>query len=204
MHARKVLLVSALALGAIGSVALVPSNPAPAPVATVAAAADTYSIDPVHSSVIFRIKHMNTAYFYGAFGEIKGTITLDSANPSASTIQAEIPIDSVTTRNEKRDGHLKSPDFFNAAKFPTATFKSTSVTADGDTFKVTGDLTLHGVTKPVTLDLQKTGSMQSPRGEMIGFETTFTINRSDFGISFMPDGLGEEVRITVSIEARKS
>jgi polyisoprenoid-binding protein YceI len=195
MHTRPILAATVLALGAL---ALAPRTPAPAP-----AASTSYSIDPVHSSVIFRVKHMNTSQFYGRFNDIHGTLDFDDANPASSHLEAEIKIDSVDTHATKRDNHLKSADFFNAATFPTATFKSKIWTKSGDAFDVAGDLTLHGVTKPVTVKLEKTGTTaKGPGGgPTIGFETTFTVKRSVFGIAYMPDALGDDVRVTIAIEA---
>jgi polyisoprenoid-binding protein YceI len=167
-------------------------------------AADGFAIDPGHSSMVFRIKHNNAAYFYGRFNDISGTINLDEANPSASSLNVEIKTASVDTNSDKRNNHLKSPDFFDAEKFPTCSFKSTSFAATGtDAFDVKGDLTMHGVTKPVTIKLDKTGLVKGQRGELLGVESVFTVKRSDFGINFMPDGLGDEVKIMIGLEARK-
>src|SRR5438045_1279904 len=168
-------------------------------------AADSYMIDPVHSSVIFRIKHLNTTNFYGQFNKVTGTINYDEANPSACSLEAEIPVESIDTHNGKRDSDVKGPDMFNAAKFPTISFKSTSFSRSGDNaFEVAGDLTMHGVTKPVSVRLEKTGAGKGMSGkDIIGFEATFNVKRSDFGMTFMPGGLGEDVRLIVSTEAGK-
>lgn len=186
---------------AVSAIALTHHTPSPAPMGAPAAAATPYSIDPVHSSVIFRVKHMNTSQFYGRFNEIHGTIDFDEGSPGASHLDAEIKTDTLDTHASKRDAHLKSADFFNVATFPTATFKSKSWTKSGDAFDVAGDLTIHGVTKPVTAKLEKTGAGKGQGGAIIGFETTFNIKRSDFGIAYMPDGLGDDVRITIALEA---
>jgi polyisoprenoid-binding protein YceI len=174
---------------------------APAPHASTIPAAAAYSIDPVHSSVLFRVKHMNTSYFYGRFNEVKGAINFDEAAPASSTLEVEIKTDSVDTHAAKRDTHLKSADFFNVGTFPTATFKSKTWTKAGNGFDVAGDLTIHGVTKPVTVKLEKTGEGNVQGNSIVGFETTFNVKRSDFGMSFMPDGIGEDVRIIISLEA---
>ena len=167
-----------------------------------AMAADTYAIDPVHSSVLFRILHMKTSFLYGRFNEISGAIVLDDANPAASSVQAEVKVDSVDTRVAARDTHLKSQSFFSAKEFPTITFKSTSVKKTGEgVYEVTGDMTLHGVTKPVTTTVNLTGQGKGPKGPIAGFETLFKIKRSDFGMNFMPDMVGDEVSLTVSVEA---
>lgn len=172
-----------------------------APRAETPAAPGAWGVDPVHSSMVFRIKHMNTAYFYGTFNNVTGTINFDEAKPEASSLDLTVQIESVETHAEPRNKHLKSKDFFNAAEYPTATFKSTSWKGSGNSFDVTGDMTLHGVTKPVTIKLEKTGQGKGQRGEIVGFESNFTIKRSDFGITFMPDGLGDEVKVMVGLEA---
>ncbi len=198
MLVRRAIVASVLGLGALALVGL-PLQARPVP------AADSYSIDPVHSSVAFRIKHMNIAPFYGQFDEMTGSVSFDAADPSKDSIQASIKVDSVNTHNDKRNGHLKSPDFFNAAKFPTMEFKSTTFTKSGENaFDVAGDLTIHGVTKAVTIKLEKTGEGKSAQmGERIGFGAEFTLKRSDYGINFMPDGLGDEIKVAIGIEAAK-
>lgn len=165
-----------------------------------------YAVDNIHSSVIFRIKHLNVSYTYGRFNQISGSFLLDSADPSKSTLTVEIKTDSIDTNSADRDKHLKGPDFFNVKQFPTSTFKSTSVKAgEGGKFEVTGDLTMCGVTRPVTFTLTKTGEGESPfKDHRQGFEANFTIKRSDFGIKFMPEMLEDSVWLLISVEgARK-
>jgi len=172
--------------------------------ALTAHAADTFKIDPVHSSVVFGIKHSGITNFYGAFKEVTGAITVDAADPTKSAVEVTIPVESIDSRNEKRDQHLKSPDFFNAQQFPTMTFKSTKVEGSGDTWKITGDFTLHGVTKPITVDFKKGPEVKGQKGETkSGGETRFTIKRSDYGMNFMQGPLGDEVNIVLSIEGVK-
>jgi len=168
-------------------------------------AADTYNLDPAHSNAIFRIKHLNSSWFYGRFDDVQGTLVLDDADMSKWSINITVKTDSVDTHNEKRDTHLKSPDFFNAAQFPTLTFKSKKITAKANNiYTVTGDLTLHGVTKEVTTDFERLGPGKDPwGGTRSGAEAVLTIKRSDSGISFMPDGLSDEVRLIVSVEGVK-
>jgi polyisoprenoid-binding protein YceI len=172
---------------------------------TCLAAVETYKVDPVHSSVIYKIRHMNTTNFYGRFDDLQGTVVLDEAAPESGSINLEIKTDSLDSGNPKRDQHLKSPDFFNVAQFPTITFKSTSIKKAGDKqLNVTGDLNLHGVTKPVTAKVELIGKGKGPRGnEIAGGEASFLIKRSEFGMSFMPQGLGEDVSVTVAIEAAR-
>ena len=195
------LLVSAIA-------APVPAAVAPAPAALAPAAAPTpFEVDGVHSSVIFRIQHMGVSYFHGRFNSIQGLITLDAENPAGSSVELTIAAESVDTNNGKRDDHIRSPDFLNASEFPEIKFKSDSVKALGDkSFEVAGQLTLHGETKPLTVKVEQTGLAKNSRGEgqIAGFETTFTVKRSDFGMDQMLDALGDEVRLTVAVEARSS
>ena len=173
--------------------------------ATVLAApaiAATFKVDTVHSTVIFRVKHMNASYAYGRFNNITGSFTIDEKDPAASAFDFTIKVDSVDTANGGRDAHLKKTDFFNAAQFPTITFKSKSVKAAGKgAFDVTGDLTLHGVTKSITVKIENTGMSKGMKGESIaGIETTFTIKRSDFGMKNMLNMVGDDVQVTVASE----
>jgi len=167
--------------------------------------ADTYQVDSVHSSMIFRIKHMGVANFYGRFNSISGSFSLDD-NASKNSFQVEIQTGSIDTAQKKRDDHLKSPDFFNAVQFPKITFKSTEVKkSSDDSFDVTGELTLHGVTKPVTAKVTKTGSGTMRGRQVAGVEAVLTIKRSDFGMSYGLDGnaLGDEVYIAISLEGAR-
>lgn len=169
------------------------------------AAASTFELDSSHSTAIFRVKHLNVSWFYGRFNDITGTMVFDDADPTKSVIDVKIATGSVDTNVEKRDQHLKGPDFFNAAQFPMMTFKSKKVTKKtGNTWAVTGDLQIHGVTKEVTVDFERTGEGKDPwGGTRAGAEATFNIKRSDYGISFMPDGLSDDVRLFVSFEGVK-
>jgi polyisoprenoid-binding protein YceI len=168
------------------------------------ARADTFKIDPVHSSIIFSIKHLGVTDFYGRFNDVSGKVVFDKADPSESLMEVTIPVESVDTHNEKRDQHLKSPDFFNAKQFPTIVFKSKSVEGTGDSYKATGDFTLHGVTKPMTLEIKRAPDGKGMEGEIRGGgEARFTIKRSDFGMNFMQGGLGDEVTILLSLEGVK-
>ena len=172
--------------------------------AGVAGAADTYKVDPVHSNVVFKITHFNMAPFYGLFVGPSGQFVLDE-DAARSSFQFEVPVEKVVTGQEKRDAHLKGPDFFNAKQFPTISFKSTSVAKKGENaYEVTGDLTARGVTKQAVVTIEKTGQGKDPQGkERAGLHATFTIKRSDFGINYMPQGLGDEVTLMVGIEGLK-
>jgi polyisoprenoid-binding protein YceI len=168
-------------------------------------AADTYQIDAVHSSVLFKIRHVGVTDFYGRFNEVTGTVTFEKENPAKSAISMEVKVESVDTHNDKRNQHLKSPDFFNAKQFPVIAFKSTKVEKGADdTYKVTGDFTLHGVTKAITVDFKKGGEGKGMQGEVrSGGSTEFTIKRTDYGMKFMLDSLGDEVGIILSLEGIK-
>jgi polyisoprenoid-binding protein YceI len=167
-------------------------------------AADTFKVDPVHSFVLFSVQHLGIANTYGRFNDIAGTVVFDKDNPSMSSVDLSVPVESLDTHNSIRDKSLKSPDFFDAKQFPTMTFKSTKVEGSGDTLKVSGDLTIHGVTKPMTVDFKKGGEGKGVFGEMRGGgETHFTIRRSDFGMNFEQGEVGDEVNIILSLEGIK-
>lgn len=174
--------------------------------ATTARAADVYKIDPVHSSAEFRIRHMGVSTVLGRFNAISGTVTLDAKDDSKNAVQVEIQTKSVDTANEARDKHLRSADFFDVEKFPVMSFKSTSFKKKGDKFDVKGDFTLHGVTKPLTVEVEQTGTGKSKEGkDLAGFEASFAIKRSDFGMDKMLGSslIGDDVKITVSFETGK-
>jgi len=176
--------------------------------APVLATPQTYEIDPVHSRVEFTIRHMFSKVT-GSFGGFHGTIQYDAAAPASSTVNAEIDASTIDTGNDKRDGHLKSPDFFDVAKFPTLTFLSSKVTAgEGGKLKVAGTLTMHGVTRPVELDAAFLGSGPGLDGiTRSGFEGSTKLDRKEFGIVWnkaLDQGgtlLGDDVQINLEIEA---
>lgn len=165
------------------------------------APAQTYQVDPVHSFVVFKIEHMNTGWVWGRFNEPTGTFTLDADNPQESSIEVTVQAQSIDTANEQRDGHLRSEDFFVVEKHPTITFKSTEVQMEGDnTWKVTGDMTLLGQTKPVTVEIKTGDPVENNGGKRVGLQSTFTVKRSDYGMDFMPDAIGDEVELHVALE----
>lgn len=164
--------------------------------------AATYTIDGAHSSVSFRIKHV-IGKVTGHFDKFEGTFDYDAARPQAWKTQATIDAASINTGIEKRDTHLRSPDFFDTQKFPSLSFKSTGVTdVKGTTAKLHGDLTLHGVTKPVVLDLDVSGVVQNPRGggNLAGATATGRINRLDYGVGSSGPMVGDDVEIVIDIE----
>jgi polyisoprenoid-binding protein YceI len=180
---------------------------APAPAAPIVAADGAYTVDAVHSSVVYRVKHQDVAYFYGRFNKIEGSFAVDPADASKNSVEISIPVDSIDSANAGRDKHLKSQDFFSATEFPTITFKSKAwkptAKVDGEQgYEVVGDLTLLGKTKEVVAQVRHTGNGSGRGGtEVAGIEAKFTIKRSDFGMNFMVGkGLGDDVTIMVGLE----
>ena len=170
--------------------------------------AGTWTIDPVHSAVAFSVRHLLVSKVRGKFETFAGAITVDE-NGSPS-VTAEIDVNSINTGNEDRDGHIRSADFFEVDKYPTATFTSTAVRADGDDYAVEGDFTLHGVTRPITLKLEFNGvNPGMGNGPVAGFEASVVLNRKDFGIDIdlpLETGgsvVGDKITITLEIEAGK-
>ncbi|MFN8641638.1 MAG: YceI family protein [Candidatus Binatia bacterium] len=181
-------------------------------VASPALAGTTWQIDPDHTSAQFAIKHLMVSTVRGHMGPVTGTATIDDSDLSKSSVTASIDVKGIDTRNQKRDDHLRSPDFFDVAKYPTITFTSKKVAAAGEgQYSVTGDLTLHGVTKEVVLAVVGSPKpMQDPFGKTrVGGSATTRINRKDFGLNWSKslDGggvvLGEEVDVTIDIELIK-
>jgi len=172
---------------------------------TASAAVETYKIDPVHSSVGFSLRHF-VSKVPGTFTKFSGTIVVDRDNLEKSSVEATVEVTSVNTANEKRDGHLQTPDFFDTAKFATATFKSKAWKKTGeDTFDVTGDLTLKGVTKQVVLKTKLLAFGEGMKGaKLSGWEITAVINKADFGVNgpaMMGKALGDEVTLNIAVEA---
>jgi polyisoprenoid-binding protein YceI len=169
---------------------------------SLAYAAETYKLDPGHTSIVFRVKHLGVSYVYGRINGPTGSFVFDESSPSKCAIDMQAEIKNVDTAVEKRDTHLKSPDFFNAGEHPTISFKSKSVKKIKDAiYEVSGDLTLLGKTLPITTEVHATGAGKDPWGGFrMGFETSFSIKRSDFGMDFMMGGVSDEVNLTVSVE----
>lgn len=163
--------------------------------------AGEYELDAVHSSVIFKIKHNELSHFFGRFNDFSADIRWDE-NPAESRFAFTIQAASVDTANERRDQHLRSNDFFGARQHPEISFVSREVKQTGpSTHEITGDITLLGVTRPITLVWTETGAGPGPRGDhRRGGITTFTIKRSDFGMNYMLNRLSDEVEITVSLQ----
>jgi polyisoprenoid-binding protein YceI len=176
------------------------------------ARAETWNIDPVHSNISFSARHMMISDVRGEFDKFSGSITANGEDPNSVVIEATIDTASLNTRSDMRDKDLKGPNFLDVAKYPTMTFKSTKIEPDGDgKWKVTGDLTLHGVTKPVVLEVTgPSTNIKDPYGNTRrGASATTTIKRQDFGISFnktLDSGgmvVGNDVPVSIDVEAIK-
>ncbi len=167
-------------------------------------------IDAAHSRFGFAAPHMMVSEVEGEFHTATGKVVLDEADLTKSTVELAIDVNSVDTDNADRDKHLKSPDFFDAAKYPQITFKSTKIKKAGKAFKVTGDLTMRGVTKPITLDVELSNSIANPWGKQVrGVKVKGKLNRQDFGVSFSKaletGGLlvGDEITLNIKLELNK-
>ena len=168
-----------------------------------ARAADTFSVDPVHSSVSFMTSHAGISYIHGRFNDFSGKFVIEG-DPTKSSFTLSIKIESVDTNNQKRDEHLRAPDYFNAKQFPTMSFQSTQVKAVSGGYEVAGDLTLHGVTKPITLQLKGGEFAEFPKGtKRIGFQTSPVIKRSEFDVKAGIPAIGDEVYVNIAVEAVK-
>jgi polyisoprenoid-binding protein YceI len=167
------------------------------------AQAKTWQIDPNHTAAQFSVRHLGISTVRGAFTKVSGTATYDPADPGQASIEVTIDASSVDTRVEKRDNDLRSPNFFDVAKYPTLTFKSKRVEAAGaGKLKITGDLTIHGVTKEVVLDVDgPSAPVQDPKGNShVGASASTKINRKDFGVNGNPGIVGDDITITIDAE----
>jgi len=168
--------------------------------------AENYMIDGSHTSVIFGISHFGYSYTYGRFNRVNGNFAWDNANPAASQFQLAIDAASIDSNDAKRDDHLRNADFFNVKQFPVISFQSTAIkpspqNPEGNMYDVTGNLTMHGVTKQVTLPMKKLGEGNGPYGKYrCGFFCQTTLNRSDFGMTNMIPNIGNQVAVTISFE----
>jgi len=197
-------------LTALGSLVLAGALLMPSPSTTNAPIAEgAYRVDAVHSSALFSAVHFGASRFYGRFNEVSGSIEFDPAKPTASKVTIEIDVASVDTHDTKRDQHLRGPDFFASKEFPTMSFTSKSVkvahAAKDDqplVLEVTGELELAGKKRPLTAMVTQVGSGSGMGGtELVGFETKFSITRSDFGVDYMVGGISDNVDVILSVEA---
>jgi len=177
--------------------------------ASIASAADAFNIDNRHSEAAFKIRHWMSR-ISGKFADVSGVVNVDRANPTASTVELTIKTATIDTGVADRDKHLRSADFFDVEKFPDITFKSTKIAASSkkDVYDVTGDFTMHGVTKQITVPVEVLGWQNNPQGERVGFGFSTKLNRKDYGVAWnrtMDNAvmLGEDVDIDVSVEAVK-
>ncbi len=198
-------------LAALLAVPLLASFAAPAPAAAQAmpspgapdvarVAAGTYAADPHHTQIGWSINHLGFSVYDGIFGSATGTMTLDPAKPGATTVAIEVPLSGLVTTVPALDVHLKKADYFDAATYPTITFKSTSVTVSGTNATIAGQLTMHGVTRPVTLAAHFVGAGVNPLSKKptVGFTATATIKRSDFGMTTLLPALGDTVDLRIN------
>ena len=172
--------------------------------------ADDYAIDKIHSTIGFSVKHMMVSKTNGVFKDYDGTIKFDPNDLAGSKIEITVQAGSIDTRMDKRDEHLKGPEFLDATKFPTMTFVTKSIAKEGDGYNLTGDLTIKGVTKEVTIPAEISGPVNSPMGgTVIGIDAHFKVNRQDYGVSFnkvIDNGglmVSDDVNVEVSFEAGK-
>jgi polyisoprenoid-binding protein YceI len=200
---RSTLVALAIALPT-AALALAPRVAEPANSPIPEKAAGTYKVDRVHSSCQFRVNHLAASMFWGRFDDVAGSITYTPGTPGSLEFDIRIPTASVHSGDSKLDNHLKGPDFFNIKEYPEMTFKSREATpAAGNMWKVEGDITLLGVTRPITAMVEWIGYSEPYGKRLIGFEASFTIVRSEFGMSYQVDegGLGDDVEIVVGLEA---
>ncbi|HEY9758693.1 MAG TPA: YceI family protein [Oculatellaceae cyanobacterium] len=172
---------------------------------------DEWTVDPAHTSARFSVKHMMISNVNGDFAKVGGTVKYDGKSLDKATINATIDVNSVDTHDENRDKHLKTADFFDTAKYPTITFKSTKIEPGKDGFKIYGDLTMHGVTKNVVLNAEPLSPVIKAHGALhVGTSATTKINRKEFGLNFnktLDNGgamVGDDVNITLDVELKQA
>lgn len=200
MHSKLLVIIALLTGGAYLAAPAATSEARPAPPTLDAV---QYEVDPAHSGVLFRIKHMGVSNFYGRFNKVEGSYSLNTEQPGRSTVSIQIDAASTDTNSKRRDDHIKSQDFLNATQYPVILFDSSKITAHEEqenTFTVTGDLEFHGVTKSVTFDATLVGEADTSMGQRSGFEGELNIKRSDFGMTGMMGAVGDEVKLIFFIE----
>jgi polyisoprenoid-binding protein YceI len=203
-----VLAATAGVAAAIPMIGASAASPAPAAAqapaaASTAAGSMTCTVDPVHSKALFRVHHLGAGQFWGRFNDVTGTFSFEPGKAEGMKFDISIATESVDSGNEDLDKHLRAPDFFAAKDFPTMTFRSTGAKKTGErTYELMGDLTMRGVTKPVTASLEFCGMADMGRGPKAGFEAQFTVKRSQFGVNYGVEkgAIGDEVRVIVGLE----
>ena len=169
-------------------------------------AAGTYKVDTDHTQVAFTVNHFGFTDYHGLIGGSSGTLTLDPKQPGAARVEIEIPLAAAITTSKALDEHLRKADFFETAKYPKATFRSTRIEVDGERARIVGDLTLRGVTHPVVLDARFTGAGVNPmnKAATIGFEASTTIKRSAFGMTYVVPMVSDQVDLQISAAFEKA
>ena len=168
--------------------------------------AGTYKVDPAHTQVRWKVNHLGFSHFDGFFADPTGTLVIDPRRPQAAKLSITIPMEKVVSTSPALDKHLRNADFFDVAKHPTATFVSTRIQPQGQRARITGNLTLHGVTRPVVLDARFVGAGNNPRGDKalnIGFEATTRFSRSAFGIAYGVPAIGDMVELQINAAFEK-
>ena len=184
-----------------------PVTTSPVATATATVPDTVWKIDDTHSMGLFRVQHFGAGMFWGRFDGVTGTITTSGTPIENISFNVTIDTNSISSANKDLDGHLRSPDFFSVKEFPEMNFKSTSAKKlEGNMWEVAGTITIHGITKPHTVQMELTGQSESARGKKIGFEAVFTIDRSEFGMTYgiEKNAIGKNVRIIVALEAAPS
>jgi polyisoprenoid-binding protein YceI len=167
-------------------------------------AADDYAMDGAHAGVTFKISHLGLSWVHGRFNDFSGNFTIDPDDAAKCSFEMTIKCDSIDTNNKKRDDHLRSPDFFNVKQFPSIVFKSAAVKAIKDGYEVSGDLTMHGVTKSVKFSLVGGRKAEFPKGvQRTGYSTDLVLKRSEFDMTKFNEALGEDVHVAISFEGTK-
>jgi polyisoprenoid-binding protein YceI len=199
--------LAALAAVAVATpiVAQAPTTPPGAPDPS-RVAAGSYKVETNHTQVLFQVDHLGFNPFYGTFSDVTGTLTLDPKQPTRAALDVQIPIASVHTTSDKLNEELRSPQFFDAAKFPTMRFRSTAIEVRETMARVTGDLTLHGVTKPVTMEVRFFGAGKGMRGmgDQVGFEGRARLKRSDYGVTAAIPFVSDEVTVIITAAFEKT
>lgn len=197
----RIALVAVLALATAPLLAQTPPAGPPGTPDATKVVSGTYQVEPRHSQILFTVNHLGFTEYTGQFTQPTGTLVVDTANPGNSKVDVTISIDKVLTTVPALDAHLKTPDFFDAVKFPTAKFVSTRVTVNGTTATIAGDLTIKDVTKPVVLQARFVGAGNATQGAKklnFGFAATTSIKRSDFGITYLLPGVTDKVDLTIN------
>ncbi len=192
------LILAALALTA--AIPAIAQTGLPGTQSKAAVTAGTYKVDPAHTQVTWTLNHMGFSMLSGQFGAQDGTLTIDPAKPAAAKLDVTFAIDQLSVTSSGFSNHLKSKDFFDVATYPTARFVSTAVVASGSTAKITGNLTIKNVTKPVTIDATFVGAGTNPMNKKVnfGFRGTTTINRSDFGLGMAVPVVSDQVKLDIN------